>query len=656
MKRLVERVAPGAVARWQRHKLERALASRRKTRAPASAEPLVLFFAPDAWVVPHFVSHLLVARTLKELGHRVLVVRCYRHLLPRCIAVEGAALPVSAPAADKARLCADCARHSLEMVDAYGLDIVDLEDIVDDGMRARLRGVMAALPEDLKAFSLGGVPVGQFANADLSRMLKINDPARGDAATREHVRQYIETAVLSYLAGERLCERFNVRRFVYFNDYAMTLAARAVAEHKGIPTTHLSHVGILNNDRRRVVMLTGYAPLEGVRRLKTWPTWRDLALPAERVRLVSEDSFLRFAGSGFTIYSPAWTSASETLFERLALDRSRRLLVAYTSSEDEIRAVRFYESALGVEIFPGGSVFADQFDWLEALSAHVEASDDLQLVIRVHPREAPNRRENRTSENLRELQRRFSGSYRHVRVVWPADPVSSYDLAEIADLALIALSSIGLELVRLGVPVLASLPHMAETPDGIFVAWDNTREGYFAALRRALAGPPEFAPIAAAFRWINARFIEYAVDLGDVIPANDYPGLPPFALPREARTVEDVIIRGRPLSDLNRERLGRAQRAESAAEEHEAISAHLRAFLHFLMLGSRPGADYRLVEGREEGPERAAGTAASCAAILRDRAVTFASVGGTVARYSPMAARMVRLGAQARAAAAPAEA
>ncbi len=646
-KRGAERVAPGAVGAWQRHKLKRALAARRTAlpAAPRDAQaPVVLFFAPDAGLTPHFVTHLIVARTLKELGHRVLVVRCFRHLLPRCIVMEANALPIAATAAGRERICERCVRNSLTMVDDYGLETVDLEHVVDDAMRAQVRSMMAGAPEDLRLFSIAGTAIGQLANGDLSRILKINDPGEMSGEVRIHLRQYIESATLSYLAAQRLCRRLNVSRVVYYNDYAMTLAAGAAAKKEGIPTTHLSHGALLNNDRRRIVILTQYAPLEGLKRLQTWSLWSNLALPADRVALISDDSFLRFAGSGFTIYSPKWTLRSEALFERLSLNRQRRLVVAYTSSEDEVRGVRFYESALGVEIYPGNSPFVDQFDWLQSLVDFVEASDDLQLVIRVHPREAPNHREKRTSENLREMQRRFSGSYRNVRVVWPADDVSSYDLAEIADVGLIALSTIGFELARLGVPVIASMQHLAEAPAGVFVGWDNTRDGYFAALRRAVGGPPAIERIVAAFRWINARFVEYTVDLGDVIPEPDYVTLPPFAMPHLAGVVEEAIIKDRAVADINHESLAARQRSDSADAERAAIARHLRSFVHLLLLGTRPPADFRLLlaADAQADPGRG-GTDEGVAATICGNQVTLRMRDRTVTKFSPLAARMVRL-------------
>src|SRR5205807_8907478 len=103
---------------------------------------------------------------------------------------------------------------------------------------------------------------------------------------------------------------------------------------------------------------------------------------------------------------------------------------------------------------------------------YVESHDDLQLAVRIHPREGPNKREGGTSQHLQKLRREF-GAYQHarVRIIWPEDKTSSYDLGEAADLALVSWSSIGLELARLGVPVLTSTRGIGFLPEGDFLAF-----------------------------------------------------------------------------------------------------------------------------------------------------------------------------------------
>src|ERR1700726_2384015 len=97
------------------------------------------------------------------------------------------------------------------------------------------------------------------------------------------------------------------------------------------------------------------------------------------------------------VYSPARSGATDSVFRRLGLSAERKLLVAFTSSLDEIAANAQYLSALRFESFSDVQPFADQIEWLRALIDKVEKSPDLQLVVRVHPREGANRRESTIS-------------------------------------------------------------------------------------------------------------------------------------------------------------------------------------------------------------------------------------------------------------------
>ena len=108
--------------------------------------------------------------------------------------------------------------------------------------------------------------------------------------------------------------------------------------------------------------------------------------------------------------------------------------------------------ALGIVLPDRPQPFRDQIEWLTALVNYVEQGDELALVVRIHPREGVNKRESVASQHLTRLREAFGGTYANCRFIWPADPVSSYDLGEAADVVLTSWSTIGLEMARLGAP------------------------------------------------------------------------------------------------------------------------------------------------------------------------------------------------------------
>ena len=85
-------------------------------------------------------------------------------------------------------------------------------------------------------------------------------------------------------------------------------------------------------------------------------------------------------------------------------------------------------------------------DWIRALVRYVARREDLCLIIRVHPREFPNKREMVLSEHAKMLQVALSELPDNVKVNWPTDKVSLYDLANITDAFANAWSSAGKEM------------------------------------------------------------------------------------------------------------------------------------------------------------------------------------------------------------------
>ena len=338
-------------------------------------------------------------------------------------------------------------------------------------------------------------------------------------------------------------------------------------------------------------------------RLEEWPQWRDLCLPPDVVKDVADDAMFRMVGGSIMVYSPTRSGATDTVFKRLNLSPDRKILVAFTSSLDEVGANNQYLSALNCEPFSDVQPFADQIEWLRALIDRVENSDYLQLVVRIHPREDANRRENLVSSHLAQLRMHFDRPFDHVRIVWPADDISSYDLMEIADVGLSGWSSTALEMARLGVPAVIAFDKHTPLPVGDVVQWAEKPDAYFSLIETMLRQPPSLDLIRFAFHWTYLRTLGSAFDLGDVIPTADCGVLPPFRTPAAAQDVEHVLIQGGTAIDINLRKMQAAQSLTSEAAEREALLAQLRSAIWMMSTGEVPPDDYRLCYRDDPGAE-----------------------------------------------------
>jgi hypothetical protein len=623
----------GAARRWRARRLLR--------RAPAPPPPTksgyVLFFSPDAAIDPHLVALCVVGRTLRERGHDVLFVRCYDGFR-RCPVM--APMPCVLRAADRERVCLGCAANSFRRLAAYDLPALDLREFVTPALRDEVARALAAAPADLREFTYDGVAFGKLSALDLILAHKVADLSVLTAEQQRHWREYVESSLTAYLVTGELCRRLPIRRVVVSADYSLFLGARLAAQKHGVGVLTATHASHRSVDRRKYVLVDRAVFFEFEAHTAAWPAWRERALPPDRVREVGEDTLVRFSATQAHVYSPPKTFGAGDLRTRLGLDPHRKLLVAFTSSLDEMMATGVTRAGLGASVPPPPQPFRDQIEWLQAVIDRVERSPNLQLVVRVHPREGPNKREGVTSQHLGLLRERFDRPFRHCRFVWPGDPVSSYDLGELADVALTSWSTIGLEFARMGVPVLTSTNGLAAFPHDDFLEWGPTPEAYFARLDDLLTRPVALDTLVRAFRWYNLHHLGSSLDLGDVVPEPYYEGLPPYRTPAEAATIEEVVFGERSVLAINSDRLRDGQAPAGAEAEREALRRHLRRLVRFLFTAEVATTDYPLVWADDENPPPPAG-----GAVLSPdgNGLRLTGWGRTWARVSPLCRRLAPL-------------
>jgi hypothetical protein len=610
---------------------------------PADPErPLVLFFSPEAGVGPHFVAQCILAKTLQEQGHRVLFTRCF-NLFRRCPVMGMRRLAFEAGEGARRRICEECAGNAIDMLEAYGLPHVDLRAIATTEMTERIRQALEKAPENLMDFEYEGIAFGRLAAHDLALARKLSSFDPLPDSFRVGWRDYISSAMMAYHLVDAVCARYPVHRMVHFSFYGLLAAGRLAAERRGIPSTNVT----LYFDHRRYLILPTIWPSYISKQAEAWPDWRGLSLAPELIQEATEDVLWHLGSQGRPVYSPPPSFRSDDVRERLGLSPDRKLLVAYTSSLDELVSFTLCREVFRDPVRMRPQPFVDQIEWLEALTAHVEGRPDLQLVVRIHPREGITRRENVASQHLDALRRALDRPYRNCRIVWPQDPISSYDLGESADLVLVSWSTIGLEFARMGAPVLAATvdPNVSPFPSDDFVEWAETKEGYFRKLDELLDRPATIETVLHAFRWFYLYFLGNTLDLGDIIAGRQALSLPPFRRSREASTIQDIIIGRRDILEIQHERVRGAQSAARSAAEREALDRGLRRILHYLLTGMDDQKDSPLTVLRPEpsGTVQAPPAAGGRVLVVNGRRVEYYSEGRCYRRFSPLAARLAPL-------------
>lgn len=644
-------------SKWARRPFVILSLKRSLTNPKINEQGFILVFAPEAAVVPHFSAICVLAKTLVLAGHNVRLARCFE-VFRRCITMTALRLPYVSPPEVLRRTCMACADAAWRMTRAYGLSAIDLRHYASAEIRSIVAGALQQAPDNLQFFEYDSIPFGKVCMAELVLETKAVLGEKISHDVRIAWLKYIESALTAYLILDRICREHAVSRILYFNDYSLNMSARLVAEKYGIPCLTVSLASHKNVDRRRYVFLPQIARAIYFQQRSLWPKWQKLALSPVRVREMTDDMIVRFSGRGSHVLSPAKTL--DDIRTALSLSKSRKLLVAYTSSLDEIIAGFTTSEAVGHRIDIPRQPFGSDLEqvqsvWLRSLIKYVETSDDLQLVVRVHPREGAVKGDPAIAERLAMMKAEFDRTLPNCRFVWPEEPVSSYDLGEAADVVLVGWSTIGVEMARLGVPVLACTYGVSPFPNDEFLEFVDNESGYFEKLEQLLQRPPSVHPIAKAYRWASLFYLGNSLDLSDVVPDPEFPGLPDFKLPRESKNIDAIVMGRKTVLDINYEALAGAQSAASDNDERMALSAQFRRLVHLICTGQTSDDEGLSIVTAD--PALDSSDIRSILSKLPHTTRTIVAIGNEVhyrfnqdifSRYSPMASRLARLGASER--------
>ncbi|MEO8701409.1 MAG: hypothetical protein ABI867_15290 [Kofleriaceae bacterium] len=168
-------------------------------------------------------------------------------------------------------------------------------------------------------------------------------------------------------------------------------------------------------------------------------------------------------------------------------------------------------------------LFPTQLDWARALIVWASHHPERFVLLRVHPREFPNKRDGRKSEHAAALERELAVLPDNVRVNWPADNLSIYDVAENADLFLNAWSTAGREMALLGLPVVTYCPTLLQYPAELNYV-GTTQATYFEAIETALRDGWSFERTRRVYRWCVLELVRGIVNISDGFDFSDEPG------------------------------------------------------------------------------------------------------------------------------------
>lgn len=471
----------------------------------------LLFFTPHAALWPHTAPEAYLARSLAECGHKISYLTCGK-AQTYCAPMTARRLSPGCTPEESARICSDCRAGANAIARVYRFPVDALARYLNDDDCAKFDDMAT---EAVTAKSLDteylGVKVGRIALYEFTLAHKKMSTELNEMQWREY-QVYLANALRTLQSFARYLKDNRPGAILTFSpQYSNINSCMQYAINQGVRVffiesgTNLAHrLGTMRVWDWKVHKLVNPA-------LTYWDKSElNPVTPTSAAKVTGHFQQL-LSGHHFAVFSAPYVGSS-CVRQRWHVKPEQKILLMTLSSYDEAYA------ALLIDGFPYKKVFSDVFrtqaEWVKATLGWVATRPDLFLVIRVHPRDFPNKRETFRSEQSFMLEDLLEHVPANAHVNWPAEGVSLYELLEDTDAILTGWSVTAMEALVLGIPVVTYDANLPSYPRDIQYTGRSEAE-YYANIHRAITDGWRLENAINGFRWLAYNFVTCTVTVAE---------------------------------------------------------------------------------------------------------------------------------------------
>lgn len=409
-----------------------------------------------------------VAWKLQDKGVDVVRFGC-NGILETCTSINSTG-KIGLSGSEKERICQRCRTAQQEVISKACFEVNDQDETADDNAVRFLDEVKEKLASgsrvaDILDMSYAGLPLCRIAFFDYSIVTKLAPGSVLDAPSADRFVAGINDLIKLLRAFERFRKQYGVTHIVYVNgNYTQNTLARYVFGEKGViclsVEPQLTSQHVLNH-----VML---AP----DRLSLHPEGLfhfDVGnLSIDKNKLADTQNVLtnfgaRIKGADFNAYTSLdgqYIATEEVRRFEKFLETHKRITSFFLSSEDELTPHIVTHGISEVANPNPLGPYRTQLEFTTYLLVEAASHPEVGFVIRLHPRMAANKRDHFESEEHLRYKSLLAGLNvpENVLVLYGDSKISSYFVISESDLVVISWSTIGLEALLLGVPVISAFP------------------------------------------------------------------------------------------------------------------------------------------------------------------------------------------------------
>lgn len=322
----------------------------------------------------------------------------------------------------------------------------------------------------------------------------------------------VENSIRALLAMDRFLQQHQNFDFMVSPnpEYGVNNAVAQRALEFGVPTYASVSSWNLSEIYSGVMMWRwDYLPNTSVA-LRNWTGASSVGASLGDLARVKRHKEELLSGQSAFVYSTPFDSrsSSESTRAKLGMNDKKISILLALSSTDEVLASKLV--GIGQSSNYPGVVFADQFEWVEKTITWAKGRNDVQLVVRLHPRDLPNKRENVQAAQYSKWVEILEGNDDLVIVNYPGQEISFREVCEVVDFVVTGWSSVAVEALLLSKMVITYDSSLPGYPADIHVSGDSAAK-YFKNLEDAILGTPKSDLATRAESWLVHKTVRGSI-------------------------------------------------------------------------------------------------------------------------------------------------
>lgn len=457
----------------------------------------IIFFSPHSSVWEHSFSEALIAESLQKSGHKVTMIGCKGILSERCTTYDAKGINYEAKKEDLKKICKTCIKYQEFISKKFSLKRLYLENYVLKEDINRVRWLEKKVEDldyvDIKFESLN---IGLYSLYELLVNLKINCLLLTKYQKLIY-KKYLRGSLLSVIGVGKIIQKEHPDAIVTYNSlYSNNRSIAEYSRSKGIKDVTL-HAGNNFSNRLSRIILSRETTIDHEKYLlQLWDKYSMYPASKKIIETIADHLLTMIDAKIIFNYGVA-PDFKKNIRDIYKIKENDTILLATMSSGDE----RFAAEVVGLGWDSKNLLFKTQIDWVNWLINYVRYNPNYFLIIRVHPRELPNRRDKKISAQASELKKLFNNLPPNVVINWPDDDLSIYDLMREVNVLLNYHSSAGREFAMVGLPVVIYSKNVSSFPTD-FCLLGDTEDEYILKIHKAVENQFDFSRIIKVYRWL----------------------------------------------------------------------------------------------------------------------------------------------------------